>query len=95
MPIVFVHGVAVRDPDDPQYAAAQRLTRGADWTVVEAALREHVAPAVRPSAPERVALIRVYWGDLGAQPTEVVEGPPLTLREVESPAALTLSLIHS
>ena len=65
MPIVFVHGVAVRDPDDPQYAAAQRLTRGADWTVVEAALREHVAPAVRPSAPERVALIRVYWGDLG------------------------------
>ena len=26
MPIVFVHGVAVRDPDDPQYAAAQRLT---------------------------------------------------------------------
>ncbi|HNV13665.1 MAG TPA: hypothetical protein PLZ83_05855 [Dermatophilaceae bacterium] len=89
MPIVFVHGVAVRDPDDPQYAAAQRLTRGADWTVVEAALREHVAPAVRPSAPERVALIRVYWGDLGAQPTEVVEGPPLTLREVESPAALT------
>lgn len=62
MPVVFVHGVAVRDPDDPQYAAAQRLTRGADWAVVEAMLREHVAPAVRPSAPERVALVRVYWG---------------------------------
>ena len=77
MPIVFVHGVAVRDPDDPPYAAAQRLTRGADSPMVEAALREHVAPAVRPSAPERVALIRVYWGDLGAQPNEVVE--PLSL----------------
>ena len=89
MPIVFVHGVAVRDPDDPQYAAAQRLTRGADWTVVEAALREHVAPAVRPSAPERVALIRVYWGDLGAQPNEVVEPPVAALSKVETLAALS------
>ena len=63
----------MRDPDDPQYAAAQRLTRGAAWAVVEAMLREHVAPAVRPSAPERVALVRVYWGDLGAQPGEAAE----------------------
>ena len=89
MPIVFVHGVAVRDPDDPQYAAAQRLTRGADWSVVETALREHVAPAVRPSAPERVALIRVYWGDLGAQPIEVADTSPVSLRGAEEPAALT------
>ena len=89
MPIVFVHGVAVRDPDDPQYAAAQRLTRGADWPMVEAALREHVAPAVRPSAPERVALIRVYWGDLGAQPNEVVEPPVAALSKVETLAALS------
>ena len=91
MPIVFVHGVAVRDPDDPQYAAAQRLTRGADWPMVEAALREHVAPAVRPSAPERVALIRVYWGDLGAQPNEVVDPPVAALSDVETLAALSLA----
>ena len=91
MPVVFVHGVAVRDPDDPQYAAAQRLTRGADWAVVEAMLREHVAPAVRPSAPERVALVRVYWGDLGAQPGEAAEAGPPALSEVDTPAALTPS----
>ena len=91
MPVVFVHGVAVRDPDDPQYAAAQRLTRGADWAVVEAMLREHVAPAVRPSAPERVALVRVYWGDLGAQPGEAAEAGPPALSEVGTPAALTPS----
>ena len=91
MPVVFVHGVAVRDPDAPQYAAAQRLTRGADWSVVEAMLREHVAPAVRPSAPERVALVRVYWGDLGAQLGEVADAGPTALSEVDTPAALTPS----
>ncbi len=88
MPIVFVHGVAVRDPDDPQYAAAQRLTRGADWAVVASALREHVAPAVRPSAPERVALVRVYWGDLGVQPGDPLTDPRPALRELPRPAAL-------
>ena len=90
MPVVFVHGVAVRDPDDPQYAAVQRLTHGADWANVEAALREHVAPAVRPSAPERVALIRVYWGDLGAQRSGDIDDTPPQLRTPDTePAAMT------
>lgn len=73
MPIVYVHGVGVRDPGDPDYAAAQRLTQGADWAEVEAGLREHVAPALRPKKPERVELLRVYWGDLGAQDEDPVD----------------------
>ena len=74
MAIVFVHGVAVREPDDPQHATVERLTRGAEWPAVEAALREYVAPAVRPIAPAAVDISFVYWGDLGAPvPLEVEE----------------------
>ena len=74
MAIVFVHGVAVREPDDPQHAAVERLTRGTEWPAVEAALREYVAPAVRPIAPAAVDISFVYWGDLGAPvPLEVEE----------------------
>lgn len=88
MPIVFVHGVAVRDPDDPQHTAVERLTRGAEWALVEAALREHVAPAVRPDDPAAVHLGRAYWGDLGVRRHEVLD-PPVPLRRLGLPAALT------
>jgi len=73
VPVLFVHGVAIREEDDPEYAAVERLTRGAEWVDVEAALREHVAPVLRPAAPERVELLRVYWGDLGARIDDPVE----------------------
>ncbi len=88
MPIVFVHGVAVRDEEHPQRPAVERLTRGADWPVVERALREHVAPVVHPADPERVFVAQAYWGDLGAAPSERVEpvGPP---DDALIPAALT------
>lgn len=88
MPIVFVHGVAVRDEDDPQHAAVERLTRGAEWAMVEVALRDHVAPVVRPEDPERTHIGRAYWGDLGARRHEVLD-PPVPLRRVALPAALT------
>lgn len=88
MPIVYVHGVGVRDPGDPDYAAAQRLTQGADWAEVEAGLREHVAPALRPKKPDRVELLRVYWGDLGAQDEDPVD----TVLPEFAPAAVPASL---
>ncbi len=90
MPIVFVHGVAVRDEDDPAYPTVERLTRGAEWSAVEAALREHVAPVLRPSAPERVHVARAYWGDLGVRQREVLEAVTPALKAVAVPAALTV-----
>lgn len=90
MPILFVHGVAVRDEDDPAFVAVERLTRGAEWGEVQAALRTHLAPVVRPSAPERVAIERVYWGDLGAQQGQVLAGGRHTFGELAVPAALTV-----
>ncbi|MBK8733720.1 MAG: hypothetical protein IPL93_12940 [Actinomycetales bacterium] len=68
MAIVFVHGVATRDEDDPQFPMVERFAREANWPVVEAMLREHVAPVVRPADPDGVAIVRVYWGDLGMRP---------------------------
>jgi hypothetical protein len=79
VPIVFVHGVAVRDSDDPQHGAVERITRGTEWPVIEALLREHVAPVVRALAPAEVQIVRVYWGDLGT--------PPWTPPAVESAGA--------
>lgn len=43
MAIVYVHGVATRDEDDPQFPLVERFAREANWPVVESMLREHVA----------------------------------------------------
>lgn len=90
MPIVYVHGVAVREPEDPAYATVERLTRGAEWAEVEAGLREHVAPVMRPSAPERVELLRVYWGDLGARREDPVDPGQPVLNRAIVPAELEI-----
>lgn len=50
MPIVFIHGVAVRDKDA--------------WKQMEAFLRRYIADEVNPSDPENVEMIPVYWGDI-------------------------------
>lgn len=65
MPIVYVHGVAVRD-DDPDLARRAKPLGEVPWPTIEAHLREHVAPAVSDD-PEGVPVLRVYWGDLGAR----------------------------
>ncbi|MHA3835415.1 hypothetical protein ACXR8F_06770 [Terrabacter sp. AAH1] len=68
MPIVFVHGVAVRDVDEqpPELARATRAFGEVAWPTIQGHLREHVAPAIS-SDPAGVPIMRVYWGDLGAQ----------------------------
>lgn len=73
MAIVYVHGVATRDEDDPQFPLVERFAREANWPVVESMLREHVAPVLRPSDPDGVAIVRVYWGDLGMRPRVPLE----------------------
>lgn len=73
MAIVYVHGVATRDEDDPQFPIVERFARDANWPVVESMLREHVAPVLRPSDPDGVAIVRVYWGDLGMRPRVPLE----------------------
>lgn len=76
MPIVFVHGVAIRDDgDQPPAGALSWLTRGTEWPGIEALLREHIAPRLNPLAPDEVAISRVYWGDLGAPPSEPPGAP--------------------
>jgi hypothetical protein len=64
VPIVVVHGVAVRD-EDSRLARAVRPFGELPWPTVEALLREHVAPAISGD-PSGVPVMRVYWGDLGA-----------------------------
>ena len=64
MPIVVIHGVAVRD-EDATLARAARPFGELPWPTVEALLREHVAPAISDD-PAGVPVMRIYWGDLGA-----------------------------
>lgn len=63
MPIVFVHGVAVRDDDER--ALPRRFGR-VPFDEVEAKLRRHVAPILSADA-DQVPITRLYWGDLGAR----------------------------
>src|SRR3974390_177319 len=53
MPIVFVHGVAVRD---------QRTFQG-----VEVFLRRYVAPKLNPARPDAVTIVPAFWGDEAAR----------------------------
>ncbi|GHF97475.1 hypothetical protein GCM10017783_06680 [Deinococcus piscis] len=69
MPLIFVHGVAVREGNEPDWATLQQVTQGVEWRAIEALLREHVAPVMRPEAPQAAALEWLYWGDLGAHYT--------------------------
>lgn len=69
MPLIFVHGVAVREEDGPEWATLHQMTHGTEWPAIEALLREHVAPVLRPDAPQDAALEWLYWGDLGARYT--------------------------
>jgi hypothetical protein len=64
VPIVFVHGVAVRD-EDAGLARASKAIGEVPWPAIEAKLREHVAPAISDD-PGGVPVMRIYWGDLGA-----------------------------
>ncbi|WP_199849770.1 hypothetical protein [Blastococcus sp. Marseille-P5729] len=66
MPIVFVHGVGIREMADPLHHSSLKLTGGLEWPQVEQLLREHVAPTLNPFQPGAVVIERVYWGDLGA-----------------------------
>jgi hypothetical protein len=51
MPIVFIHGVAVRGDSD--------------WSGISRLLQRYIAPEISDDA-KGVELIRTYWGDIGA-----------------------------
>ncbi|WP_254412076.1 hypothetical protein [Dyadobacter diqingensis] len=53
MPIVYIHGVANRDPDD--------------FTALETMLQRYIADELKnPQTDEEINILKVYWGDLGA-----------------------------
>jgi hypothetical protein len=65
MPIVYIHGVAVRD-DDPVLARSAKRFREVPWPTIQSLLSEHVASSISDD-PAGVPVMRIYWGDLGAQ----------------------------
>ncbi|GGB61928.1 hypothetical protein GCM10008019_17310 [Deinococcus soli (ex Cha et al. 2016)] len=91
MPVLFVHGVAVREEGDLGWEDLHRATQGVDWPGVQRLLREHVTPGLNPDAPESVHVERVYWGDLGAHFTQGGQFRAAREREVApEPDPLTL-----
>lgn len=65
MPVVYIHGVAVRDENEELNRALKRF-RDVPWPTIEGLLREHVAPVISDD-PAGVPIMRAYWGDLGAR----------------------------
>ena len=53
MPLIYIHGVAVRDENA--------------WKQREPFLRHYVAPVINPDAPEAVEILPVFWGNVGVQ----------------------------
>ena len=71
MPIVYVHGVAIRDEQPPQSETDDEklfdlMSKNITWPIVEGHLRKHVAPVLSAN-PDSVALLHAYWGDLGGK----------------------------
>jgi hypothetical protein len=70
MPIIYVHGAALRKQDDQEksenYSIFDHLLRNIDWTKVEQHLRECIAPVIS-SDPENSKIFYAYWGDLGSR----------------------------
>ncbi|WP_261663946.1 hypothetical protein [Deinococcus sp. Marseille-Q6407] len=94
MPLIFVHGVAVREGDGPGWETLHQMTRGIEWPAIEAQLREYLAPVMRPGDPQAVEMEWLYWGDLGAQYTHggrfrgaFSPQPPELPRPLEAPPA--------
>ncbi len=71
MPVVYIHGVAVRDKAGSPVPTngnklLERLLEDITWAMVAERLRRFVAPAIS-AKPESVSLIHAYWGDLAVR----------------------------
>jgi hypothetical protein len=71
MPIVYIHGVAVRDQkgktlESKGNSLLERLVEDVAFETIEQKLRSIVAPEISNDI-DRVAILHAYWGDLAAQ----------------------------
>ncbi len=70
MPIVHIHGVAVRHEQKKPIKnwsnkLFENLLKDVSWEIVEKNLRRYIAP-IMSSDPSKVAILHGYWGDLAA-----------------------------
>ena len=68
MPILYVHGVGIREGGQQGSNEARLLLKGIDWPSVQGRLRQWIAPVLNPAEPAKVLIEEAYWGDLGASP---------------------------
>jgi hypothetical protein len=71
MPIIYVHGVAVRNQEGMALESRgnqllERLLEDITWEMVEQHLRRFIAPEIATDA-DKVLLLHAYWGDLAAK----------------------------
>ncbi len=64
MPILFVHGVAVRQENESDTLAINKVLKGIDWPEIQQLLHQYIAPVLNPNNPEQVSVKQIYWGDL-------------------------------
>lgn len=67
MPILYVHGIAIRKAGEVGWPEVQPFVESVAWPGIEEKLRQYVAP-VLSRHPEQVVTEQVYWGNLGADP---------------------------
>jgi len=71
MPIIYIHGVAVRDQQGQVIESMgnkllERLLENIAWETVEGHLRQFIAPEIASDA-SGVKILHAYWGDLAAR----------------------------
>lgn len=84
MPILYIHGVGIREGLHDEEDAMRAVLKGIDWPSVQARLCQYVAPVLNPDHPTEVMIAQAYWGDLGATPVR-----PAQVDTNISPANLT------
>ncbi|MFC6592668.1 hypothetical protein ACFP81_12140 [Deinococcus lacus] len=87
MPILYIHGVAIRRPDEAGWDAVSPFLTGLDWASVERQLREHIAPVLNQN-PESVSIQEIFWGDLGGSPL-LPDSPEEKTEALPDPADLS------
>jgi hypothetical protein len=104
MPIVYIHGVAVRDEQGEQAdktgnTMLDQLLQNISWPMVEKNLRDIIAPELS-AKPDEVSITQAYWGDLAATlawdgASCIPERRPDTPTVLPFPAAMLRSFVAS
>ena len=85
MPILYIHGVAMREEGQDGWETLKSTVGDVAWSAVQSRLHQYLAPALNTENPDAVRIEQVSWGELGARPK------PKQPASAEQPAPASLT----